>query len=319
MVLREEPPDIFLNHCSLGRHGFDSSEDPEQKEFAGDRHRERTSGSVRGARCLRRTKMNADEEIDKAMEQVVEDIKTLRKTIAEARASGDQVGFRNFLCGILNCALTDYRTVEIGVKKLVELAAWGRRNLIELRVTTEYALQCEENFVSLQHDLLRDMKEFYEAISLNTKTKHKQWLEMLANTDFGDPQINQKIEEVRQRELKLGPQTGISDSEAKGIKDTILNLGLKDGRPKMAGDLAKAIKQQADFKPENGILSKMVHRTMLSIASSNERDGLAEIVPSLMSGASNDLLAIFGRIKEYVETAGITIPPKRPPATTQAP
>ena len=44
------------------------------------------------------------------------------------------------LLGILNCALLDYYSVETGTKKSIYLAAWGRRNLLELKVITTYVL-----------------------------------------------------------------------------------------------------------------------------------------------------------------------------------
>ncbi len=96
--------------------------------------------------------MDDDIEIETTMAQVAEDLKTLRQRIGETDVPADQVWFRNLLCGILNCAATDYRTVEIGVKKLVELAAWGCRNLLELEVLTEFALTSEENAIALQND-----------------------------------------------------------------------------------------------------------------------------------------------------------------------
>jgi hypothetical protein len=259
--------------------------------------------------------MDQDAEIEQAIAQVVEHLKTLRQRIADAEVPDEQTWFRNLLVGILNCAATDYRTVEIGVEKLVELAAWGCRNLLELRVLTEYVLTAEENAVAIQGDLVLDAKEFYEAVSKSHVSAHRQYLDalsVLANQEQGV--FRDALEEVLKRDSKLGPQTGESDAEAEGFRQFQVSMGLKpNAKPKMAGEIADLIQQKADFGPLNKICSKLIHRTALSIASSTVQGSLDAVVPFLKSTACNALLQIFGDIKRYVETTGIQVPPKRHP------
>lgn len=256
--------------------------------------------------------MDHDAEIERAMAQVVEDLKTLRQRIADAEVPDEQTWFRNLLVGILNCAATDYKTVEIGVEKLVALAAWGCRNLLELKVLTEYVLTSEENAVAIQGDLVLDAKEFYEAVSKSHVSAHRQYLDALAelaNQEQGV--LRAKLEEVLERDVKLGPQTGESDAEAEGFRQFQLSMGLKpNAKPKMAGEIADLLQQKADFGPLNKICSKLVHRTVLSIASSTVQGSLDAVVPFLKSTAGNALLQIYGDIKRYVETTGIQVPPK---------
>lgn len=256
--------------------------------------------------------MDHDAEIERAMAQVGEDLKTLRQRIADVEVPDEQTWFRNLLVGILNCAATDYKTVEIGVEKLVALAAWGCRNLLELKVLTEYVLTSEETAVAIQGDLVLDAKEFYEAVSKSHVSAHRQYLDALselANQEQGV--LRAKLEEVLERDAKLGPQTGESDAEAEGFRQFQLSMGLKpNAKPKMAGEIADLLQQKADFGPLNKICSKLMHRTVLSIASSTAQGSLDAIVPFLKSTAGNALLQIYGDIKRYVETTGIQVPPK---------
>ena len=119
---------------------------------------------------------SADHAIAAAIQKVAE----LFKTIQEARTENEHVWFQNLLCGILNCALQDYRLVEIGAQKSVPLAAWGRRNLLELKVITDYVLASEKNATDFKSDLVRDAKEFYEAISKSHRSLHKEFLSGLS-------------------------------------------------------------------------------------------------------------------------------------------
>jgi hypothetical protein len=69
-----------------------------------------------------------------ALHTVVQHIIELSQRLLAANVGENDVWFRNLLLGILNSARRDYRSVEVGVKKSPYLAAWGARNLLELRV-----------------------------------------------------------------------------------------------------------------------------------------------------------------------------------------
>lgn len=74
----------------------------------------------------------------------------------DAPVEQENIGFRNLLAGILNAALHDYKSVEIGIAKSPYLAAWGARNLLELRVITIYILKSKRNAEDFKDDLLAD-------------------------------------------------------------------------------------------------------------------------------------------------------------------
>jgi hypothetical protein len=117
-----------------------------------------------------------DENIEKIQSQVLQDVSEFHKKVSEAVISSEHLWFRNLILGILTCALADYKSVEIGIKKSAYLAAWGKRNLLELKVITEYVLASEGNALAFKNELLIDAKEFYEAISKHHAALHAQLL-----------------------------------------------------------------------------------------------------------------------------------------------
>jgi hypothetical protein len=254
-------------------------------------------------------------EIENIVTQFLEHIKALRQRIADTKVPEDQVWFRNFLFGILNCALTDYKSVQIGVKKLIALAAWGCRNLLELKVITENLLRSEQDAIELQSALALDAREFYEAMSKSHTATFKQYLGLLselANQEQGP--MKGALEGKLQSDSNLGPETAETDAEAEGFRQFQLSMGLKaNARPKMVNAMLRTDYEKDEFYPLNKVCSKLVHRTVLSIASTNVEGSLDAIVPFLENSATTILLQIYDRIKRYVDAAGIVIPPKHTP------
>ena len=259
----------------------------------------------------------APKPIEEAVAQAVQDVRQLRQRIAETNVADEQMWFQNLLCGILNCALADYRSVEIGAKNFVDLAAWGRRNLLELKVITEYVLVSEANAFELRNDLILDAKEFLEAISRSHTSLHKQYLPVLSalvSQEQGPLEI--ALEEVLRRESERGPQTAASDSAAELCKQFLSAMGVKVGAtPKRTSTIAMLLgpDRAEDFDPLFKICSKLMHRTALSIASSTFQGSLDAIVPFLEYSAVSDLLSIYNRINRYVETMGVQLPAKQTP------
>jgi len=76
--------------------------------------------------------MPEQDEIDVATRKVLDDAAALVQKLATASGDPDD-WFRNILYGILKCSLVDYDSVQNGVKRSMYEAAWGKRNLMELR------------------------------------------------------------------------------------------------------------------------------------------------------------------------------------------
>src|ERR1035441_7030419 len=95
--------------------------------------------------------------------QLLTNIKKQLKELGTAEVSSDDVWFRNLLFALLKSAWVDYLTVARGAEEYVPLAAWGRRNLLEDKVITEYVLESDDNARSFQADLAADAKELNAA------------------------------------------------------------------------------------------------------------------------------------------------------------
>jgi hypothetical protein len=253
---------------------------------------------------------SAENEIAQAMSHVIEKAHDLRKTILEATVCDEHIWFQNMLVGILNCALLDHNSVVVGAQKSIYLAAWGRRNLLELRVITTYVLTSEKNANDFKSDLLIDGKEFYEALTMYQKASHTKLLAMaseMAMNETGPMKV--ALMEFFLREAKDGPKTEETDSEAEIYSELMAESGLKtNAKPKMAGEIARLINESDDFIPMNKICSKIMHRTVLSIASSTVHKGLDATIPFLSTSADNDFLAVYYAIDEYVQKRGVQPP-----------
>jgi hypothetical protein len=257
----------------------------------------------------RRKKENDD--ADEAMSSVVQKMRNLRRSIQKATGKVEEVWFGNLILGILNCALLDYYSVEIGAKKSVYLAAWGRRNLLELRVITTYVLASESNASNFRNELVIDAKEFYEAMTKHHQASHKKLLTMLSEMSKQEESPRKEIlEQVLRKQSEQGPETGATDSQAVIYKQLMVDFGLKENaRPKRVSEIARLISQSEDFDPMFKICSKIMHRTVLSIASSVTPESLDEAIPLLSHSSACDLLSIYGLIDEHFKKKGI-----RPPA-----
>lgn len=248
-----------------------------------------------------------DNNLGQAIAQALEKVRDLRKSILEATVRDEDIWFRNLLCGILNCALLDYRSVEIGVQKSIYLAAWGNRNLLELKVITEYVLASEKNATDFKNDLLIDAKEFYEAVTKSHGALHTKQISMLTEmAEREEGPMKKALAEARQTESERGPQTKSSDSAAEMYKHFMSDCGLKESaKPKRVSEIAGLIRQKEGFDPMFKICSKIMHRTALSIASTTMRGSLDEIAPFFTWSGVCDLLSIYESIKKHFEENGV--------------
>jgi hypothetical protein len=250
-------------------------------------------------------------ESGETSEFVIKRMQGLYREICDATPADEEIWFRNLLAGLMRSALLDYYSVQVGTKKSVYLAAWGSRNLAELRVTTRYVLASKENANAFRHDFAIDMKEFYEALTRNHCALHKRLVadlsEMTARTPVGP--IKEALMKLLDTETKRGAQTQETDSAAAFCKQVIAQFGLKpDTKPRRATELARLIKESDDFDPIFKVCSKIMHRTAMSIASAVSTNSLDEVAPFLSVSAFNDLAAIYIDIDHHVKKRGVRLP-----------
>jgi SpoVK/Ycf46/Vps4 family AAA+-type ATPase len=254
---------------------------------------------------------NTVNEISQAFTKALEDMRALGQKIIDASASTDQVWFRNLLVGIIDCALKDQHNVQIGIQKFIPLVAWATRNLLEFRIVTSYVLRSGSNTNQFKTDLLIDVKEFYENVSKIAEAARKK---IVANLrDLAEQQVGplrDTYTKLAEAEAAKQPQTEIADQEAEACRKLLAQFGIKDnGQPMMHGALAHEIREHEDFGLLNKICSKITHRTAFSIASTHMPDSLDELKPFLSIVAKNEIMAIYGMIKDYFRDNGV-VPPK---------
>ncbi len=253
-----------------------------------------------------------NDDADEAMSWAVEKMRDLRRSIQKATGKADEGWFGNLLLGILNCALLDYCSVTLGAQKSVYLAAWSCRNLLELKVITTYVLASKDNAFDFRGELVIDAKEFYEAMTRHHHASHKKLLSMLSEmsqTEKGP--VREMLQQALRREVERGPETGATDAEAAIYRQLIVDFGLKESAtPKRTSQIARLVNQSEDFDPMFKICSKIMHRTVMSIASTVTPASLDAVIPLLSNSGSTDLLTIYGLIDGHFKKRGI-----RPPAT----
>ena len=245
-------------------------------------------------------------EIDAVQAQVLHDVAALSRQLAEASFDPENKWFRNLLLGILNCSLTDYASVQSGVYQ----AAWGKRNLMELRVITRYVLASQENAIEFKHHFVHDAWKFYDGLSRLQVIVYNQLGTHLAEEakEAGPTQAawQQALDQHRER----GPQNQHLDSEAQAYRQLSNELGLQSAHFKrtkeMASDQGTAVKEELDAV--NTICSKVLHRTALSIASATGEGALAELGPLLSNSGFSDVLLIYDAIKQHVQHHGVQPP-----------
>lgn len=241
-----------------------------------------------------------------AMAQALGRIESLYKSIHTAQVNDDDRWFQNLLCGILSSALIDYDFLDRGIQESVYLAAWSTRNLLELKTITEYVLGSNHNAIAFKDDLVIDAKEFYEALSNHHKATHEALVAMLLEVADHENSPNKELfMEAHRREIKQGPQTAETDAEAAAFKQLMGEYGMNDkAKPKHTSAIAEILEQRAAFQPLFKICSKIMHRTTLSIASTNEPHSLDSIKPFLENAGAFQLLAIYAAIKAHYDVRG---------------
>lgn len=176
---------------------------------------------------------------------------------------------------------------------------------------TTYALASEPNASSFRTELAIDAKEFYEALSKHHESSYRKFVSLLSEMCDREPSpLREALEQALQKERSQGATTTTTDSEAAAYKQVMSDFGLKENaRPKRFSDFADLVKEKADVDPMYRICSKIMHRTVFSIASTVTRGSLDEVVPLLSSHSATDLIEIYRLVNDHFKSRGI-----RPPA-----
>jgi hypothetical protein len=245
-------------------------------------------------------------EIDVVQAQVLEDVAALSQRLAETSVDPEDEWFRNLLLGILNSSLADYASVQSGVYQ----AAWGKRNLMELRVITRHVLASQENAIEFKHHLAHDAWKFYDSLSKLQVIVYNQLGTHLAEEARKAGPMQAFWQQALEQHGDRGPQNQHLDSEAEAYRRLLNELGLQSAHFKrtkeMASDQGTAVKEELDAV--NTICSKILHRTALSIASETTEGALAELGLLLSNSGFSDVLLIYNSVNQHVQQHGIHPP-----------
>src|SRR5262249_22657824 len=119
------------------------------------------------------------------------------------------------------------------------------------------------------------------------------------------------LKQAYETESKSGPQTHSTEEEAADYKKLMADLGLKDNaQPKRVSEMARLLDRKKEVDPVFKVSSKLVHRTALSIASSNIKGSLDELRPFISKQAGYDLLEIFRLINSHIKANSLRPPSK---------
>jgi hypothetical protein len=249
-------------------------------------------------------------EIDAVQAQVLSDVAALSKQLAQASVDPESEWFRNLLLGILNCSLTDYASVQNDVRRTMHLAALGMRNLMDLRVITDYVLASRKNALEFKNSLAHDASQFYDGLSKLQVIVYDQLGTSLTEEAKKEGPMQAAWEQALAQHLARGPQDQHLASEAHGHQQRLKELGLETAHFKrtkeMASDQGTVVKEELDAV--NTICSKLLHRTALSIASATTKDALEELGPLLRNCSFSDVLLVYDAIKRHVQDYGIQPP-----------
>jgi hypothetical protein len=246
----------------------------------------------------------------KALNTVVQHIIELSQRLLDANVAANDVWFRNLLLGILNSARRDYRSVGVGAKKSPYLAAWGARNLLELRVIAAYIVKSEANAREFQADFVCDNAEFWTSVIKSAVATFPELVRLMREMAASAGVMEEVLLNAAIEEEKRGAPIKEPRGEAAAIKQLMNEEGIdRDRKPRPVVEMAREIGLIDIYGPQAKMYSKLVHPTALSIAASTIAGSLDALMPLVESQAGGDLLMIYSSIEDHVEAHGVA--PKR--------
>jgi hypothetical protein len=157
------------------------------------------------------------------------------------------------MLGILNSALRDYLSVEVGVQKQPYLAAWGARNPLELRVITMYVLSSEDDALAFKDDFVAGLKEFWEALAKSSEIVHRELVaEMRAAAESQpEPWKSALLDKATETETETrGPDLRGPLEEVDTYRRLMNEFGIDPNRrPMRSGKIAASVNQRGNVRP----------------------------------------------------------------------
>jgi hypothetical protein len=177
-----------------------------------------------------------------ALHTVIQQIVELSQRLVLTEPADDDLWFRNLLLGILNSARRDYRSVEVGTEKSPYLAAWGARNLLELRVITAYIVTSEAKAREFQADFASDQAEFWTSVIKSAAATHPELVRLMGEMAASAGVMEQALLDAASEEEKHGASIKEPRAEAAAMKQVMNEAGIdRDRKPKPFSEMAREV------------------------------------------------------------------------------
>jgi hypothetical protein len=192
----------------------------------------------------------------------------------------DTVWFVNVLTALLRGLIIEYEQLNLGYQQSARLMAWACRNLMEISIYTEYALNSEENAHELIEDMLMD--------TLDVFTSFKRWFAALEPA-MPTPEL---------------------DAALKLFQETKTDVGISRRTFRTTRELARLLDREPDYLHANKVSSKLIHPTAWSLLSLDLDKEDALMRPYIYQAGSKYFAESFLRIRQYVGKYGTKPIPK---------
>jgi hypothetical protein len=172
-----------------------------------------------------------------ANEKVLNEARNFHGWMLRQHEDQDTIWFVNVLTALLRGLIIEYEQLNLGYRQSARLMAWACRNLMEISIYTEYALNSEQNAHELIEDMLLD--------TLDVFTSFKKWFTAL------EPAV----------------PTPELDAVLKSFQETKAEVGINRRTYRTTRELAGILGREPDYVHANKVSSKLIYPTAWSLLS----------------------------------------------------
>ena len=213
-------------------------------------------------------------QIFEADERALNEARDFHDWMLQQHEDPGTIWFVNVLTALLRGLIVEYEQLNLGYKQSARLMAWACRNLMEISIYTEYALNSEEN----AHELIEDM--FMD--TLDVFTSFKNWFSAL-EPSMPTPEL---------------------DAVLQSFQETKKEVGINRRKYRTTRELASILGREPDYLHANKIASKLIHPTAWSLLSLDLDEEDAVMRPYLYQAGSKYFAESYLRMRKYVAKHG---------------
>lgn len=181
----------------------------------------------------------------------------------------------------MNAVAREYHHLKVGTEKSPQFAAWGARNLLELKIITAYVLVSKKKADRFINDMVPDGIEFFEAVESQQKRGASE-----ADIPFNPAPVQQTLLNLRAEKARLGLPANAKHLEIHNVAETVNLL--------------------PEYKDVNRICSKLVHRTAFSVLGFDATEELAaNLAPMMFYVGARYGLQVWDMLTRHIAVHGM--------------